>query len=406
MLLQPNNYKKFHICIILVFLATSGFPSFLIFKKFVPLLLPFILFEISKSRIIIPKNVKLAMIVLSIFAVLHLFLGHLTIIGTISFILIMATVMCAGILIGNSFGYTYVMIMKFFSYIAVTIWLLLLIIPNIHTILISIGSWLPQMVTDEWLENTTNNGVSLYLYYLPLKVSTSYTDFIRNCGPFYEPGLFASYLVIALFLNFCQNNKLVQKKNLILIAAILTTCSSAGYVSLALLVLYSAFFSKSHWSKIVTIIAIVILWQPMMNLDFMSGKISANFEDTKSSSASRFGAMIYHAEKIEESPILGFAGGTLPLTEFDRFLGQTNSEKILSPNGLTYAFVYWGIPFAIIFYILLFRGLKKLLPRDIKKCEMWFAYVIILSTAFSQNVTTETVVLLISSLAITYKYEN
>ena len=78
---------------------------------------------------------------------------------------------------------------------------------------------------------------------MPTKTSTAYTSFIRNNGPFYEPGLFASYLNIALVFNLCKNRTLLDKDNISLILAILSTCSSAGYVSFLLVVVVSAFNS-------------------------------------------------------------------------------------------------------------------------------------------------------------------
>lgn len=397
---QKQEDLKFAMIILLVLLATSGFPSFLGFKAVaVPLLLPVLFYKLSKIGEVIPKKVMIVLVVLFLFGILHFFIGDLTVIGLLSFMLTMITIIYAAIAIGNSFTQAFVKIMRFFSYIAVFVWILLLLAPSLHSTLLSIGSTLPQMMTDAWLDNTTNEGVSFYLYFLPSQVAS--WGVVRNCGPFFEPGLFASYLTIALVLNVSWNHKLLHRSNWVLIAAIFTTCSSAGYVSLAFIVLYAVFFSKSVLSKSIAALMIALLWQPMLQLDFMSEKIKSNFESANESSASRFGALIYHSEKIAESPFIGYAGGELPETNFDRMMGRANADRVLSPNGLSYPFVYWGVPLALCFYVILFRGIKKLVPKSVKGWELCFIYIVVLSAAFSQTITTEPVVLLMSALSFT-----
>lgn len=396
---QKNEDLKFPIIILLVLLATSGFPSFLGFKAVVvPILLPILYYKIIKANLFINKKIFFVIFILILFAALHL-INDLTIIGALSFVLSMTTIAFSSIVIGKSFIEAFVKIMIIFASIAIVIWVLLLLIPSLHSILLTIGTILPQMFTEAWLQNTTNNGVSFYLYFLPQEITS--WGVIRNCGPFFEPGLFASYLNIALILNISRNRNFISFCNLILIIAILTTLSSAGYITLVLIVLYSMAFSKSYMTKFVAIIIAALLFQPMMQLDFMSEKIKLNFEDANESSTSRFGALIYHMEKIIESPFIGYAGGELPRTDFDKQMGVSNMDMVISPNGLSYPFVYWGIPFAILFYVFLYLGLKKLVPDSVRQYELILIYIIILSTAFSQTITTEPIILLIAALSFT-----
>lgn len=388
--------------VLLIFLATTGFPSFLQFKAFQPLLIPFLSYRYSQLNGEIPKGVKYLLVIIVLFVILHFGAGHLSIFGSMSIVLPMVTIAYSALVCKDTFVEAFVRLMKFFSYIAVPVWLLIAIVPSLHTTLMNIGSMLPQMMSDTWLENTSNNGVSFYVYYLSSGLTSSYTSFLRNCGPFFEPGLFASYLTIALVINLNYNRKLLHRSNWILIAALLTTLSSAGYVSLALVVLYSMLFSKKLINKIMSLLVVVLLWQPMLDSDIVSTKISENFDSASISTASRFGAVMYHIEKIQLSPFIGFAGSKPPATDFDRYLGRTESERVLSPNGLSYAFVYWGIPLAIIFYILLFKGIKRLSRSDTSRTELWLIFVIILSTAFSQTITTEPIFMLIAIISITH----
>lgn len=390
---KNETFSKF---LILFFLATSGFPSFLKFKALIPILLPFIITKLARGNKSLSKKGLFFMWFIFFFSIIHFFVGHLTFVGSISFVLYFLTILYSALFIGENFSHIYIKVMTFLSYIAIVIWLTIFLQPSLHDFFVNMASFLPQMMTEEWIENSTNNGVSLYLYYLPLKTSTEYTTFIRNCGPFYEPGLFASYLSIALVLNFCKNHKLFQKNNIILIIAILSTASSAGYISLALIILYSIFYEENKYTKIFMIFLFILLWKPISELDFMSNKIMNNYEGSLETSSSRFGAILYHSEKIIESPFIGFAGGALPTTNFDRFMDTKNLERIVSPNGLSYVFVFWGIPCAILFYIFLYKGIRKYIGIEKSKGEIFFIFIVILSSAFSQTITTEALLLLIA----------
>jgi len=403
---QRDYGYKFFIFVIVFFLASVGFPSFRFLSQYNFLLLPIFLYIINKKGIHTPKPVYIVLLFIAIFSIIHFYLGHLTFIGCINLVLTIAVALYTAVIMERKFLPAFVSVMKFFAFTSTFIWIALIFVPELHSILSNFASHLPQMMSNEWVENNTNKGTSLYIYYLPTSSVTAYTNFIRNNGPFYEPGLFASYLNIALVFNICVNKKLLSKDNIVLILAILSTCSSAGYISFILIVIFSAFMQKKWIYKIITLSAVVFLWRPVMNLDFMANKIMSNYDNALTSSASRFGAILYHLEKVKESPIIGYAGGIDEISTPDGPI--TPSNKVISPNGLSYPFVFWGIPLAILFYFLLYDGFKKL--TGIKNRWILLSlYIVILSTAFSQTITTGLIILTITSLSFTIKnnyYEN
>ena len=396
-----KNYSKIDIFIVLACLASSGFPSFLSFQPFLFLLLPICLYLIKVRKIQFQKSVITTILVITVFAVLHFILGHRNLIGTIDLILRFSTIIVASVLVGTSFRPIFIYLMKFFSYVSVIIWCLIFIFPSFANILFSIGSALPQFVSETWLQNTTTPGVSLYLYYLPEKLSSSYMSFFRNCGPFFEPGLFASYLSLAIALNMGVYNSLFNKDNIILLLALLSTCSSAGYISLLIILISSLFFSKSIFYRVVIILTLVLCWNPIMNLDFMSEKISTNFESADSSASSRFGAVLYHLEKLSVSPLIGYAGGDMPLTRFDSLVGNYDASGLLSPNGVSFPFLFWGVPLGIVFFALLFRSIQILLPQTLPKYKLLLLFIILLSASFSQTITTNPLILLMTAVSLT-----
>lgn len=400
---QKKPGYKFLVFIVVYFIASVGFPSFRFLSQYNFLLLPFLWYTIRSKRLTIPTQAPMVFFILVLFVTLHVILGHLTLIGGVTLVLTMAVAFFSAILLGRELLPIFVNVMRFFAITSLIIWGTVVLIPGFHSVLSDIASNLPQMLSEEWMEKTSNEGVSLYLYYLPTALSTAYTSFIRNNGPFYEPGLFASYLNIALVFSLFVNKRLITKENIPLILAILSTCSSAGYTSFMLIVVFSVFMQEKVALKIITVVAIIFLWQPVMELDFMADKIAANYDKGFSSSASRFGAMIYHWEKVQLSPIIGYGGGTTPDTNFDRLMGVT--DRLLSPNGLTYLFVYWGIPLALYFYYLMYKGFKKLVGIR-KKGILFSFYLVILSTAFSQTITTGLFILTLAALSFTLSEDN
>ena len=391
--------------ILVILIATSAFPSFLKFKALIPVLFPFILYRIMKvNKMAYFNKISILVFFLAAFTAIHLALGHFSLVGGISFLLTMLTLASFVVLVKEKFVYKYVKIIKFFCCTSLLIWGLLVVFPGFHSLLTGIGNKLPQLFVKEWLDNTSNPGVSIYLYYIPANTETAYTSFIRNSGPFYEPGLFASYIIIALLLNTIRLNKLFHKDNFILIACLLSTCSSAGYISFLLLLIYSISLQRKIYTKLICLLLVIVSIGPIMKLDFMAEKVIANMEKAEYSSSSRFGAVLYHYEKIIESPLFGYAGGKLPSTAMDKFLDD-KTHNTLSPNGISFAFVYWGIPLAIVFYVLLYKGFMTLLTPRPGFMKRMYIYIVLLSTAFSQTVTTEPIFLIISLFPIICGYE-
>ena len=85
-----------------------------------------------------------------------------------------------------------------------------------------IGIQLNDISTHNFLYHYRNEGISQ----------------VRNSGPFWEPGAFSGYLILALFFILRDlRNKKTTITSCILIATILTTRSTTGYIALAVIIL-------------------------------------------------------------------------------------------------------------------------------------------------------------------------
>lgn len=213
--------------------------------------------------------------------------------------------------------------------------------------------------------------------------------FPRNCGAFWEPGLFAVFLNLALLTNiFVNNTLLMSKKNLVLIITIVTTLSTTGYIVLFLIIISTFIFQKNVAKIILSIPLIVIIiyvsYTYVWELEFMAGKIDKNMGVASDDRESRFGAFIYHFDELREFPFGGVS--------MDRVQEQAKAfieDKVTSANGISLVFFNNGYIIGILFYVLFYLGLRKwLLYNNIsnKLLHFWFFFIFIL-LAFSQDVT-------------------
>ena len=198
------------------------------------------------------------------------------------------------------------------------------------------------------------------------------------------------FLNLALIINIFLNDKLLfSLKNIVLIIAIITTFSTAGFIALFLIII-SYFILHDNLIKIVIslpIIAAIVYFSItyVWAMDFMSKKIEENLVSSYEHRSSRFGAAIYHFKELRKFPL---GGVYLKLEDEEKNLDLTDKE--VSPNGLTRVFLNNGYPIAIIYYILFYRGLRRWLLYNNKSSKLlhFFFFMILLLLAFSQDITT------------------
>jgi hypothetical protein len=209
---------------------------------------------------------------------------------------------------------------------------------------------------------------------------------MRNSGPFHEPGLFAAFLVLGIIFNTMLLKKFIFRKNLILIIALATTLSTAGYVALGFFVVLSNYLTNIDTSFVkrilVSILLIVFSIFLTNTLDFLGDKISYHYE-VRGERLTRFGSAVRDIQLIEQRPLLGYSRmleSRFGTDEFDRSTMHGN-------NGITNLFVRWGLLAGLlIFYqmYLSFKHIVKLSGLNANMAFIFFASFLLL--AFSQTV--------------------
>lgn len=384
---------------VLTLLATSGFPAFMSYRFVNILFLPFLFNKLGVCKNVSRSRIIATILVLLLYLLIQVILARVTFIGLFETILFYSTVLFEAAYIGRKFLYIYCRQMYFFSIVSLAFFLPIFFSPSFHSQVLSLKSVIPQL-GENFNEISSNPGTNLYVVFIADAVSYV-NGLYRNCGPFYEPGLFASFVSIALILNLSRDKKILNATNIIYVLTILSTMSTAGYMVLMLIIVYYVFSQNSLIYKLCLIFLLPFLLPYIYNLDFVGTKMMANIASSSYKAYSRFGAMFYHWEKIKASPLLGYHGGAMPNTALDSIMSDYDG-KMISPNGVTWVFVYFGIPLAILFYMYLYKSINFLLPTLRRRWEVVAIFFVFISCAFSQTITTMPIFFLIVSLSLTH----
>lgn len=187
----------------------------------------------------------------------------------------------------------------------------------------------------------------------------------RNAAFFWEPGAFSGYLMLAvIFLSICRHRMSDKSARIILfilVAALLTTQSTTGIITLPLaLMLFMKFDFSKHRAKIrsglrlmIGIVALLIFAFALSRLDFVGQKLASLYERGVNQEAgwqlSRFGAMIFDWPYIQKHPLVGWGQNNATqymlnpeLDRFDLGNGMTGFARQLGLLGVSvFLFALW-----------------------------------------------------------------
>lgn len=190
----------------------------------------------------------------------------------------------------------------------------------------------------------------------------------RNCGCCWEPGMFASFLIMAIFFNLCRTkNKLIDNTSLyILLVALFTTFSTTGYVAL-IIILTTHFFYDTKLLKneknLILIPVFAVFAYQMYQLPFMKEKIKdradeesyvndninklkAIEESEEQVTVDRFEGLALDFTNWQDKPLFGYG-----LNRANSYVSRELSELIVISNGITSPFSSFGTIIGLLIYI-------------------------------------------------------
>lgn len=217
-------------------------------------------------------------------------------------------------------------------------------------------------------------------------------DLIRNCGFFWEPGAFGGYISFLTLLFFNDLMELIKTnkwKCIVIIAALLSTQSTGGYMSFGIIIMtYFAFSMKSKAKYIILPIAIIGAIYAYSNLAFLSEKFESQNENASELewgeySSTRMGTLMFDLYYITKHPLIGNGLHERTRLADHQVLAKmlANYEVAAAGNGFSDTLAKWGFIYAFVFAFLFNRTNKSL---DFRKriCFLLLICLILQGEAF------------------------
>lgn len=173
----------------------------------------------------------------------------------------------------------------------------------------------------------------------------------RNSGPFWEPGAFAIFLMIAIIFQYFKSKNIFVRSNLVFLIALLTTFSTTGYLSFFILIFLVYFLKISSVNSLISNFFVltpitIIFFFAFQYFDFLGQKFIQDYNDASYDVGSRFGSALADYKLIIENPVIGYGrdfSSMYDVSYWDVSLMHKN-------NGFTKLFVTWGIAAIYILY--------------------------------------------------------
>lgn len=215
----------------------------------------------------------------------------------------------------------------------------------------------------------------------------------RNPGPFWEPGVYAIYLNLALIFSLSRKPR-INRKNLVLVLAIMSTVSTSG-IGILVIVLFSYFYLQtnkiSSKKMLMIVLAPIILIVSFWALEGSAWwiELTSKLDPTKYQSMSmvaRLGSIFGNVKIWVSRPLFGVG-----VLEHDlKYVSYINSLNLIYPdysntNALLSNFARYGLGFGAIYLYWILRFAKQF--HWIKQGK-WLLSVAFILMLFSEPLTT------------------
>lgn len=252
----------------------------------------------SKMRITVDDSLKLYLMFFSFFIISLSF--NFSLENAFYFFTIFLTITVAFMITRyiefSMFVRIYIKVLKFLTFTSLIAWLIV------------------NLIGTDLLPTITNsNGVTYYMGYFFFFIETGNTTY-SNMSIFWEPGIFASFLLIALVFETCFKEEKESKGNVFLfIIGLISTQSSAGLALLALYFAIKVFNSKSYMKfltifSIVSLSSLIIIWSDFFRewlLNWNYDLFYKFFSVENATTGTRLHSPLINLQIFSESPLLG-----------------------------------------------------------------------------------------------------
>jgi len=257
---------------------------------------------------------------------------------------------------GKYFIDNYIKIIKYFALISLFFYVLIFFEPVKYS-LISIAELFP--VKEDYRLYSTPT-IIFYTF-----DSSAFTNFPRNAGFAWEAGGFVSFLLPALFFklmrNYATTNRFYFDNDaIIILVAIITTFSTAGFIALIIcfLVFSISKISLKTLARSIVLVGVVVVI--FINAPFLKDKINKEiYYGIIEQRNNRLGSFLLDLPMIKEKPLLGWS------RKIENQFGISDESTRVDlvsyyhrPNGISRMLVAYGFIFFIGYFFLYYKGVK------------------------------------------------
>lgn len=266
--------------------------------------------------------------------------------------------------------------------------------------LISIGFWVAVNVSSGFHHSIQTWAIRLGTFYNPEFgafndniIIYSYEEmeqsgFLRNPGPFHEPGAFSVFLMLGIISEILITGKLITRNNLFFFINLITTFSTAGFIGLFVIVGFYVYTSKkmTMLTKVFvsgSMLAVVVYL--FMTLEFLGEKISSQMEEQTET-------------QLNTATSGRFLGGRKALIVlyrypfFGRGLIAASKASATSEEAAGYGWITWvsqlGVIFGLMYMFFLYKALRNYSVINLRsKLFALFAFGALLAVLSGQKHT-------------------
>jgi hypothetical protein len=271
-------------------------------------------------------------------------------------------------------------VIRILTIIALIIWVAHQFIPDAKAIIISIITTL-----NKYNKTDVSRSMIFYTYWEALDQNFRLS---RNAGFSNEPAAFSVMIILALLINYIKKIQLFNKRNIIYFLGLLSSFSTTGYISLAVLGLL---LLKQKKGRIIGILSFPLFIYTALyaykNLEFMNSKVeqqlntqtSANLNDPTSGRLLGARKSLY---VLSNHPIFGRG-----------LLSVTKPDDPRDPESAGYGWLNevsrYGIIFGTLFMFYFLKGLYKFIKiggyglYEFLVCSLSFMILISAQTVIS-----------------------
>jgi hypothetical protein len=374
---MANRINRSDFFLVFMLISVSGIPVFVGSRYILPAFYLLTLFLSFSRKIKFSKTfVFFTLITIVILVFQMLYFKHFAWFSSIAFVIKITLPFLILSLIRTSFMKTYVTIMYYIALSSLFLYFLFIAFPGFREFVITNISPFFHVPTRNHLHEFAPN-ILIYTF-------TKVTSF-RNSGPFWEPGGYAVFLIIALLINFKLNPSFKNKQNLLFIVSLLSTFSTAGYVLLGLLIIYQNLKARTKNRYLYIPLILSLSFLSYFRLDFIGNKVSSRIQSAtdanlETTARTRFVSALVDWEQIQKSPFIGV--GRDAETRFGIKANQLTYTEHRN-NGITGLASKFGLLFFFTYVYMVFLFFKRLEKNRFHAIIMTLFFFLI---GFSQSI--------------------